>query len=30
MVTKYGKELKEPPQLMPSGWAAVLELYGLR
>jgi chorismate mutase len=30
MVCKYGKELKEPPQLMPSGWAAVLELYGLR
>jgi hypothetical protein len=30
MVYKYGKELTEPPQPMPSGWAAVLELYGLR
>jgi hypothetical protein len=30
MVCKYGKELTEPPQPMPSGWAAVMELYGLR
>jgi len=30
MVCKYGKELKEPPTSLPSGWAAVLELYGLR
>jgi hypothetical protein len=30
MVCKYGKELTEPPQSLPSGWAAVLELYGLR
>jgi hypothetical protein len=30
MVCKYGKELAEPPQPMPSGWAAVMELYGLR
>ena len=30
MVCKYGKELEEPPDSLPSGWAAVLELYGLR
>ncbi len=30
MVVKYGAELSEPPQPMPSGWAAVLYLYGLR
>ena len=30
MACKYGKELKEPPQSLPSGWVAVLELYGLR
>ena len=30
MVCKYGKELKKPPQPIPSGWAAVLELYRLR
>ena len=30
MVVKYGRELAEPPQLLPSGWAAVLCLYGLR
>ena len=30
MVCKYGKELTEPPQPMPSGWAAVLYLYNLR
>jgi len=30
MVCKYGKELQEPPQFMPSGWAAVLCLYNLR
>jgi predicted protein tyrosine phosphatase len=30
MVCKFGKELKEPPQPMPSGWAAVLELHRLR
>jgi hypothetical protein len=30
MVVKYGKELEEAPQLLPSGWAAVLCLYGLR
>ena len=30
MVCKYGEELHEPPQRLPSGWAAVLALYGLR
>jgi hypothetical protein len=30
MVCKYGKELNEPPNSLPSGWAAVLYLYGLR
>jgi hypothetical protein len=30
MVCKYGKELQEPPQVLPSGWAAVLYLYNLR
>lgn len=30
MACKYGKELNEPPDSLPSGWAAVLYLYGLR
>jgi hypothetical protein len=30
MVCKYGKELEEPAESLPSGWAAVFELYGLR
>jgi hypothetical protein len=30
MVCKYGNELEEPPDSLPSGWAAVLYLYGLR
>lgn len=30
MAVKCGKELQSPPQLMPSGWAALLCLYGLR
>jgi hypothetical protein len=30
MACKYGNELTEPPQPMPSGWAAIMELYGLR
>jgi hypothetical protein len=30
MVCKYGKELSEPTDSLPSGWAAVLYLYGLR
>ena len=30
MAVKYGRELDAPPSCMPSGWAAVLYLYGLR
>jgi hypothetical protein len=30
MAVKYGKELEFPPRLLPSGWAALLELYNLR
>jgi hypothetical protein len=30
MVVKYGRTLEAPPQTLPSGWAAVLYLYGLR
>lgn len=30
MVCKYGRELDTAPDLLPSGWAAVLCLYGLR
>jgi len=30
MVVKYGKELEEPPDMLPSGWAALLCLYELR
>lgn len=30
MAVKYGSELERPPNLLPSGWAAVLHLYGLR
>lgn len=30
MAVKYGKELKESPELLPPGWAALLYLYGLR
>jgi hypothetical protein len=30
MAVKYGKELKAPPNLLPSGWAALLYLYNLR
>jgi len=30
MIVKYGEELSEPPNFMPSGWAAVLCLYNLR
>lgn len=30
MAVKYGRELEEPPQMLPSGWAALLYLYGLR
>jgi hypothetical protein len=30
MAVRYGRELKKPPTFMPSGWAALLYLYGLR
>ena len=30
MVCKYGKQLETPPDSLPSGWAAVLEMYALR
>ena len=30
IVVKYGKEIEEPPDMLPSGWAAVLCLYYLR
>jgi len=30
MMAKYGKELDEPPQMLPSGWATVLYIYNLR
>lgn len=30
MVVKYGKELDSSPQIVPSGWAAVLHLYNMR
>lgn len=30
MVCKYGKELPEAPQMLPSGWAAVLHLFNLK
>lgn len=30
MAVKYGKSLDRPPQVLPSGWAAVLYLYKLR
>jgi hypothetical protein len=30
MAVKYAAELAEPPQAMPSGWAALLCLYGIR
>jgi hypothetical protein len=30
MAVKYGRELSESPESLPSGWAAVLCLYGLR
>ena len=30
MAIKYGKELKKPPQVCGSGWAALLELYNIR
>ena len=30
MIVKYGEEYDEVPQILPSGFAAVLELYNLR
>jgi hypothetical protein len=30
MVVRYGARFKRPPRTLPSGWAAVLCLYGLR
>ncbi len=30
MACRYGRELDEPPQVLPSGWASLLYLYGLR
>jgi hypothetical protein len=30
MICKYGKELNESPNALPSGWAAVLYLFDLR
>jgi len=30
MAVKYGKELEEAPNCLPSGWAALLELYKIR
>lgn len=30
MMVKYGSILASPPRVLPSGWAAVLTLYGLR
>jgi hypothetical protein len=30
MMIKYAKELETAPQMMPSGWAAILWLFELR
>lgn len=30
MICKYAVELEEPATMLPSGWAAVLELYQIR
>jgi hypothetical protein len=30
MAVKYGRTYTSPPEILPSGWAAVLELYGIR
>lgn len=30
MAVKYGRQLEEPAQMLPSGWAAFLYLYNLR
>ena len=30
MAVRYGRTMKSPPQMLPSGWAAILYLYDLR
>ena len=30
LAIQYGKEIEKPPQMLPSGWAALLYLYNLR
>ena len=30
MAVTYGRELEQAPTLLPSGWAALLTLYGIR
>lgn len=30
LIVRYGKELKKPPCMLPSGWALVLYLFNLR
>ncbi len=30
MAVRYGRQLKQPPRQLPSGWAAFLYLYNLR
>lgn len=30
MICKYGRQLKEPPALIPCGWGAVLYLFNIR
>jgi hypothetical protein len=30
MAVKYGGEMDEPPDMLPSGWGAMLELYNIR
>lgn len=30
VVVRYGEKLEKAPNMLPSGWAAILELYGIR
>lgn len=30
MMIKYGRQMNEPPNVLPTGWAAILEVYGQR
>lgn len=30
MMVKYGREMESPPDFLPFGWAAILELYNQR